>query len=208
MKPKLWILPIAFLISVSYGKGFMNNNQRYTSTQKEEEKRFQENPNPQKGYRVTIKIENAPGEFEKLYTYANYQTRNCQYQLKGFAGASLQPYHRIPLEFKKISDTEYQGEFYVDGMLDEDYGYGGGICHWGFNNVSIVFSATENVDDTRFSASISDSDLNKKQLEFNHLKENYPIDEKLPRYLSQGGLKKERFKPEEYFTFYIELEEI
>lgn len=207
MKSKLWILPIVFLISVSYGKGFMNNNQRYTSTQKEEEKRFQENPSPQKGYRITIKIENAPGTFEKLYTYANYQTRNCQYQLKGFAGASLQPRHTIPLEFKKISGTEYQGEFYVDGMLDEDYGYGGGVCHWGFNNASIVFSATENRDDTGFSASISESDLDKKRFEINHLRKDYPEIEGFKNYISDG-IKKDAFKAEEYFTFYIELEEI
>ncbi|WP_077927814.1 hypothetical protein [Wohlfahrtiimonas populi] len=207
MWTKLWILPIVFLISVSYGKGFMNNNQRYTSTQKEEEKRFQENPNPQKGYRVTIKIENAPGKLESLNTYAIYQTTNCQYQLKGFAGASLQPRHRIPLEFQKISDTEYQGEFYVDGMLDEDYGYGGGVCHWGFNNASIVFKATGAKEETRFSASISDSDLDKKYFEKSHLKERYPENKNLSNYLS-SGIKKDAFQPEEYFTFHIELEEI
>lgn len=195
----MWVQTMRFLRKVL--------NRNYVTTQAEEEKRFRENPTPKKRYRMTITIENAPGKLEKLYTYANYQTQNAWYHLKGLAGVKLQPSHTIPLEFKKISDDQYQGDFYVDGMIDEDYGYGNGICHWHLVNISAIFKATGVEDETRFSASISADELSKSYFEKNHLKRNYPKSQKIDNYLSQGQLKKELFRPDEYFTFLIEVEE-
>lgn len=179
----------------------------YVSTQEKEEKRFKQNPNPQKQYRMTITIENAPGEFEKLDSFAHYRALNCSYKLEGPAGAVTQPDTHIPLEFKKISDNQYQGDFYVDAMLNENY-YGENLCEWELMNTTVLFSATHNKEDTNFSVSISDQDLSSHKLEFNHLKKNYPGNQNMAKYLSQGGLKKERFNAEDYFTFYVELEEI
>lgn len=218
MQFKLWCLPILLLINFSNGAGFMSaRDGMYVSTQAEEEQRYRENPNPQKKYRVTINIENAPGEFKELYTYANYQSTNCQYLKKGFAGATDQPYHTIHLDSKKISETQYQTEFSVDGMLDEDYDYGNGICKWQLNNVSIIFKATGAKDETRFSASIDGDELDKKYFEKNHFKKYYPKDNSLPEHLQREGFSHlsqgiirdiNRFKPEEYFTFSVDLEEI
>lgn len=212
MQFKLWCLPILLLINFSNGAGFMSDRDgMYVSTQAEEEKRYKENPNPQKKYRVTINIENAPGEFKVTSASTGFQALNCQYLKKGFAGATGEPRHSISFDLKKISDTQYQGEFYADGMLDEDYGYGykeKKICHWTLISIGMSFSANSEEDNTYFSASISAKDFDKKNFEVSHFKKEYPkIDNKGWINVSDG-INKKAFNPEEYFTFYINLEEV
>ncbi|WP_434777275.1 hypothetical protein [Neisseria sp. Ec49-e6-T10] len=176
------------------------------STQETEEKRFQLNPNPQKHYQMTITVENAPGSFEKLETSISYEAPNCTYQFAGLSAATAHPDKNIPLQFKKIADNKYRGDFYVDAMKDEDY-YGQGVCKWDFRRLIALFSATNSEQNTQFSASISPEDLQTKKIEINHLKEDYPETRGVKGDLS-SGINKEAFKPEEYFTFIIELEEL
>ncbi|WP_434778540.1 hypothetical protein [Neisseria sp. Ec49-e6-T10] len=192
----------------------MNNNEvnseehvSLVSTYEIEEKRFQLNPSPQKHYQMTITIKNAPGPLDKLKALAYYRALNCSYILAGTPEVYSKPDKNIFLQFKKIAPNQYQGDFYVDAMKDEDY-YGQGICKWEFGGVNALFSATDSDKDTLFSASITPEDLQSKKIELNHLKEKYPTIEDFTGALSQGKLKKERFKPEEYFTFDIELEEL
>ncbi|WP_434778659.1 hypothetical protein [Neisseria sp. Ec49-e6-T10] len=187
----------------------VNNGERTlpVSTQEAEEKRFQLNPNPQQHYQMTITIKNAPGPLDKFESFAHYGVQNCSYILDNTPEASGHPDKHIPLQFKKIADNKYQGDFYVDAMKDEDY-YGQGICKWEFWGVDAAFTATGSDKDTLFEASITEKDLQTKKIELNHLKEKYPTIEDFAGALSQGKLKKERFKPEEYFTFDIELEEL
>ncbi|WP_434779459.1 hypothetical protein [Neisseria sp. Ec49-e6-T10] len=187
----------------------VNNGERTlpVSTQEAEEKRFQLNPNPQQHYQMTITIKNAPGPLAISDTSAHYGVQNCSYILAGTPEASGKPDKNIPLHFKKIAPNKYQGDFYMDAMKDEDY-YGQGVCKWEFWGAHVLFSATGSDKDTLFSASITPEDLQTKKIELNHLKEDYPREIKIDQYLSQGNLNKSLFKPEEYFTFDIELEEL
>ncbi|WP_434777274.1 hypothetical protein [Neisseria sp. Ec49-e6-T10] len=82
-----------------------------------------------------------------------------------------------------------------------------GVCKWDFRRLIALFSATNFEQDTQFSASISPEDLQTKKIEINHLNEDYPETRGVKGDLS-SGINKEAFKPEEYFTFIIELEEL
>ncbi|WP_434777273.1 hypothetical protein [Neisseria sp. Ec49-e6-T10] len=102
-------------------KNKINSEERIlpVSTQEVEEKHFQLNLNSQKHYQMTITIENAPGSFEKLETSISYEAPNFTYQFAGLSAATAHPDKNIPLQFKKIADNKYRGDFYVDAMKDE-----------------------------------------------------------------------------------------
>jgi hypothetical protein len=57
-------------------------------------------------------------------------------------------------ELTRVSDVEYTGTVYADGILDEDY-YGRGICRWQLTQARVQLKATGVPRETLFSASIS-----------------------------------------------------
>lgn len=171
-----------------------------------EDKRYKLNPNPQKQYQLTIKIENAPGPLKILQASAGYQASNCTY-VYGIASAVSHPYISIPIDLELTSADQYQGKFSLDAVKDEDY-YGQGICQWKFTSGTLLFSAESSENDTKFSASFYDKELKMGILEFNHLKEDYPVSSLMNGYSSSGRWRKEQISSGEYFTFYTIIEEI
>jgi hypothetical protein len=91
---------------------------------------IKQNPHPKMRYEITMTIDGAPGPFDSIEGYVQYEVRNgrCVPLAQG-SGATLVPVKNIPLVFTRVSDAVYKGTLYVDLMQDEDY-YGLGVCHW------------------------------------------------------------------------------
>jgi len=97
------------------------------------------------------------------------------------AGATAYAVYQPEFTLKKISDTVYQGEFYTDRPLNEDY-FGQGVCLWENYGVSLEFKADNNKKSTLFSAYIDDTvwkNMAEKgttaNLIYYHQKADYPI---------------------------------
>ncbi|MGL4674375.1 MAG: hypothetical protein ACRCXK_05890 [Wohlfahrtiimonas sp.] len=171
-----------------------------------EQAKFRVNPDPQKQYQLIINIENAPGPLKLLQASAGYEAPNCTY-VYGIASAVSHPRISIPIDLELIKVDQYQGRFNLDAMKDEDY-YGQGICQWKFTSGTLLFSAGSSENDTKFSASFYDKEVQVGVLEFNHLKEDYPVSSLMNGYSSSGRWKKGQRGLGEYFTFQVDLREI
>ena len=80
----------------------------------------------------------------------------------------------VPFELIRVSDIEYTGTVYADGILDEDY-YGRGICRWQLTQARVHLKATGAEEETLFSAGISAEPLLAEKTEkIFYLKESYP----------------------------------
>jgi hypothetical protein len=103
------------------------------SDEKAEEKPLHKlNPNPKRGYLITMKIEGAPGPFAVVRGVAQYNIVNsdqCGERLE-FSGVVRA---RGPIienyQLVQVSDDRYQGNVYLDLIQDENY-YGNGVCRW------------------------------------------------------------------------------
>lgn len=93
------------------------------------EARFKENPSPQRAYRVTLDVADAPGPFAVIEGFAQFTAPNCTYVINKAAGAIARPEKRIPVAYTKINERTYVGTVHIDAMLDEDY-FGKGVCRW------------------------------------------------------------------------------
>lgn len=94
------------------------------------------NPNPRMRYEVTMTIKGAPGAFDRIEGYADYEVANpASVPLTPFSGATVVPQRHEVLEFKRVTDNVYKAEVYADKFLDEDY-FGQGVCRWSIIAVS------------------------------------------------------------------------
>ena len=125
-------------------------------------KRYKENPHPRQGYRVTLAIADAPGPFASLEAYATYEIQGEACLLprdNNFNGDQLAPKRRsLPVQFTKVSETEYVATVYTDRMLDADY-YGRGVCHWEPTGTHVRLKATGADGETEFVAGLSGEEL-------------------------------------------------
>lgn len=140
-----------------------------------------ENPKKHQKYELTVTFKNAPGKFEFSRLVENYDAKNCMITTNRAAGATAYAVYQPEFTLKKISDTIYQGEFYTDRPLNEDY-FGQGVCLWENYGISLGFKADDNKKSTYFSADIDDEilkNMTKKgataKLVYYHRKADYPI---------------------------------
>lgn len=87
---------------------------------------------PQARQRVdlSVRIEGAPGPFERVDGHADYRVDNpACVPLTAIAGATVVPEQRVPVSFAPAADGSYHAEVLTDRFRDEDY-YGKGVCHW------------------------------------------------------------------------------
>jgi hypothetical protein len=92
---------------------------------------IQQNPNPQKRYELTLKINNAPGPFDSVDGYMQYEIANngvCVPE-EPFSGVRKVHGTDVPFTFNRVTDDTYTGTIYLDQLKDEDY-FGLGVCHW------------------------------------------------------------------------------
>jgi hypothetical protein len=94
--------------------------------------------NPQRiPYEITITIDGAPGPFDAVDGFMQYEVTNkdCVPKTGGPMNAMrLAPHSDPSITFQKVSDNVYRGIAYANYFQDEDY-FGLGICHWSLTAV-------------------------------------------------------------------------
>jgi hypothetical protein len=113
------------------------------------------NPQPRMRYEITIKVDNAPGPFDRVEGVIDYRVsnENCV-PLTPVTGATVAPEKRVPIVLTHSGGNIYKGEIYADLLQDEDY-YGKGVCHWSV----VAASANLYVKQVDFSAPLFHDDL-------------------------------------------------
>jgi hypothetical protein len=104
------------------------------------------NSHPKMRYEITLTIEDAPGPFESVVGYANFETdTNCVPEAPITAanyGSQYPVGHSMLVPFHVVGANTYQGTMYMDWLKDEDY-YGLGVCRWRLTSFSIPMKAGE-----------------------------------------------------------------
>lgn len=98
---------------------------------------IKKNPHPKMRYELTMTIKDAPGPFDSIKGFVQYEVLNnaCVPETGGPMNAMrLAPQLYPALEFTRISDMEYRANVYLDLLQDEDY-YGLGTCHWSMTGI-------------------------------------------------------------------------
>ncbi len=141
---------------------------------------YRQNPSPQQAYRLTVTIRDAPGPFAKVIGFTQYDVvnRECLPPPKDNPGGYTSPVPTRSPQFalEQVSESEYTGIVYTDGMIDEDY-HGRGVCRWRLQNVQVQLKATEAGSDTLFMADLYGEELLTGQPKTIHYwKGSYPGD--------------------------------
>ena len=91
---------------------------------------IQHNPQPKKRYDITLTIQDAPGPFDEVTGFMQYEIENkpCIPE-NPVAGVRVGPEEYPPIEFTRTGDNIYVGTVYLDLLQDSDY-YHLGVCHW------------------------------------------------------------------------------
>jgi hypothetical protein len=149
---------------------------RQFPTDREIEARMRDNPARQQRYELTVTLHDAPGPFKYIRAIANYSAPNCSYLIAGkFAGAYAKPEVSRRFDLIQVSDAEWKGIFYTDALLDEDYGFDKGVCHWKFEFVNVYFSANGKREDTLFETSLDEKYIEpRKPVTSYFVKRGYP----------------------------------
>lgn len=104
------------------------------------------NPRPQEQYELVMTVRNAPRAFQQVSGHAQFDIPSeddaCLPldQTRALGGVRNRPSKELPVEFRRVSDSEYRAVFFADALLDEDY-YGLGVCHWQLTAVGVNLTA-------------------------------------------------------------------
>lgn len=157
---------------------------------------FVPNPEPRRAYTLTVHIQGAPGPLNVVTGAAQYDVVNteCLTPPKDSDEGRTAPVptQDLPIVLQRISDNEYRGTFYADGMLDQEL-HGRGICHWALIQAQVQLKATGAQGETRFIARLAGDELAQAASStkaFHYWKARYPKEagyENYPDY-GQGSL--------------------
>lgn len=124
--------------------------------------RYKENNNPVQAYRLRMHIHDAPGPLKVTASATQHDvvTPECLPPPNANPGGHLSPIptNDIPFQLERLSEAEYTGVFYMDGMIDEDY-HGRGICRWELIQVQVQLKASGAEGETRFIVSLDKDEL-------------------------------------------------
>uniref|UniRef100_UPI0035A104E7 hypothetical protein n=1 Tax=Neisseria dentiae TaxID=194197 RepID=UPI0035A104E7 len=184
------------------------------------------NPARKNRYEVTVNIKDAPGGFEFAEGRELYYAKNCKYTTNRMMGATANPHFDQIVPLTKVGGTTYQGVFYTDSPLNEDY-YGQGVCKWENIGISMEFKASNKDNrDTRFSPSINFPVLQEISLEnpsnkfvFYYFKNDYPFaDFMSSKDINESGfsftgltlqeIKKRNLKEEDFFSIEVDIKKV
>lgn len=95
-----------------------------------EEPKIELNPHPRMHYLATMALSGAPGAFDTVTAWAQYEVTNrgCVPE-QPVSGATILPSRRIPLTLRRVGEGIYETDLYVDRIKDEDY-FSKGVCRW------------------------------------------------------------------------------
>ena len=140
---------------------------------------FRRNPNPRDAYRITMRIEDAPGPFGSMRAFAQYDVVNpeCLPPPNDNNGHLWPvPTDAAEIALTKEADGSYTGVVYADYMLDEDY-HGRGVCKWELIQTQAQLKATgvPGRGETKFIPSLKREEIPMEQSKtLNFPKANYP----------------------------------
>lgn len=170
------------------------------------------NPHPQSAYRVHLILKDIPGGFERVSGGAHFGVKNLQCgQENPLSGIVPRINSTEEFKVKKISETEYEGVFYTDMILDGDY-YKKGLCKWKFDGVSIVFSNTVGEQEAGYSVYLDQASSEEGVTKtYYYWQGHYKPTDTLPRFIAPGkeqlsDLQEKR--KQEYFTISIGTQKI
>lgn len=163
-----------------------------------EHEHFAKNPEPRVGYRVRLRVENAPGSFEIVRMGGQYDVRNesrCgRINPMTDTPGRMTSMERMP--FARVSGNEYESVIYLDEMQDEDY-YGRGICNWELSLAYAVVIAKDERRDTGFAIRLSAHDLmSGGSVTRYYPYASYPRVEGVEGFPSNGKLSQEEYLPD------------
>lgn len=159
--PSLVMPGLAFTLALAACSptGIDMTNATHASAAREGAGEFKRNPQPKRPYRLTVRIDNAPGPFAQLVALAQFDVVNkeCLPPPNANPGGytSAVPTHDVEIPLTRVSDREYTGTFYADQMLDEDY-HGRGVCRWALVEARMKMKATGADGETLFMPYIRD----------------------------------------------------
>jgi len=145
------------------------------------------NPHPKMRYELTLIVHDAPGPFESVTAYANYETEtNCVPEAPITAGNYGSKYpvgHSVPVAFHAVGASTYQGTIYMDLLQDEDY-YGLGVCRWRFKSFSVPMKA----GDVTFGPAITVGEIASRQPKVEYFPKSYFGDPSVIKDTRTGGM--------------------
>jgi len=124
--------------------------------------KYERNPNPKQKYVVTAKVEGAPGPFRVATASVQYKigpTQQCMPPAEPISGTFPTPDRAsVSLQVRKLSESEFQFDFYLDAMAAKDY-FGRGVCNWRVEGVDLTLRPTGAPEERKFSAYMSGADF-------------------------------------------------
>lgn len=168
---------------------------------------FKRNPHPKQRYQLTLTLANAPGPFASVEGFMQFDVRTpeCLPPPKENGGHLWPtPTEDIPFVWTRVSNTEYTGVVYIDGMIDEDY-YGRGVCHWDLIQAYATLKATGAERETIFNPNIYPEKLIAQKAETTYFwKQFYPRNVDIDNYPESGQTDRSKMasslKDEDLFT--------
>lgn len=159
---------------------------------------FKQNPRPNRVYQLTLIVANAPGPLASVEGVMQFDvvTPECLPPPKENGGMPWPTLtHHLPIAWTRVSDTQYTGLIYIDGMLDEDY-YGRGVCQWKLIQARAELKATGAGDETRFMPNVEPDKLLAQQAQTTYfLKEFYPRNPDIENYPELGQVDRSKISP-------------
>lgn len=124
--------------------------------------KYERNPNPRQQYVVTAKVDGAPGPFRVALAGVQYRigpSRSCMPPAEPISGVfPTQSRANFGLPVRKLSETEFEFDVYLDGMVSKDY-FGRGVCPWQVELVSLSLWPTKVEGERKFDLSLDESEL-------------------------------------------------
>jgi len=146
---------------------------------------IKQNPHPKQRYEVTLSIDGAPGSFDAVTGFMQYEVaKNDPCAPKDpISGLHDIPEQHPPITFAKVGEHTYTGTVYTDLMQDDDY-YGMGVCHWHMTfAVSLLKSKNNGVS---FSPDLSLDEISAQQSKDFYFSKAAYLDTKSPSYPDSG----------------------
>jgi hypothetical protein len=166
---------------------------------------IQHNPQPKNRYDITLTIQDAPGPFDTVTGFMQYEIENERCIPENpIEGVRVGPKEYPSIEFTRTGDNTYVGTVYLDFLQDSDY-YGLGVCHWKMTAVV----AELKINEVTFSPDISSDKITTQQTETTYFSKEHLSDEG-DKGSSFGGVRYSDGigkQPEKFFSITLKAKE-
>lgn len=147
---------------------------------------IKQNPAPQQRYELTLTLQDAPGPFESIAGFMQYEVQNEQDCVPADAiSGHHQRLSSDPLiAFTRVNTSNvYKGTVYLDLLQDADY-YGLGVCHWKMMGFTAMLKAGE----VTFNPFISGDQITAQQSKTEYFPKSYFSDPAVIKDTHTGGM--------------------